>query len=84
MTSKISKKGFGYLIAYPIIAVMTLVAAVLIAKKGKTKKPVYLLESPKDEGGNDAYEYSGNDTTEQKDREIKEYTQFLDQGSCDE
>lgn len=72
------------LIGYPVMALMTLVAAALIAKKGITKRPVYLLESPKDESGNYAYEDPGNDTAEQQHREIKEYTQFLDQGSCDE
>ena len=72
------------LIGYPVMALMALVAAAIIAKKGITKKPVYLLESPKDESGNYAYEDPGNDTAEQQNREIKEYTQFLDQGSCDE
>ena len=72
------------LIAYPFIAAAAIAASVLIAKKGITKKPVYLLESPKDESGNYAYEDPGNDTAEQQNREIKEYTQFLDQGSCDE
>ena len=72
------------LIGYPVMALMALVAAALIAKKGITKRPVYLLESPKDESGNYAYEDPGNDTAEQQHREIKEYTQFLDQGSCDE
>ena len=71
------------LIGYPVMALMALVAAAIIAKKGITKMPVYLLVSPKDESGNYAYEDPGSDTAEQQNREIKEYTQFLDQSSCD-
>ncbi len=52
------------LIAYPVIAALTVAASVLIAKKGTTKKPVYLLESPQDESGSDAYEYTSGDTAE--------------------
>lgn len=69
------------LIAYPVIAALVVAASVLIAKKGATKKTLYLLESPKDESGSDTYEYAGGDTAEQKSREIKEYTQILDQSS---
>lgn len=77
------------LVAYPVIAALAIVASVLIAKKGAikmgiSKEPVYLLESPQNEGGSYANEYAGRDTAEQQNREIKEYTQFLDQGGCDE